>query len=406
LSRVTDAGLPSSAEHELEAALGLAWLSRWGCSPLLALLRDMPLVRVWRAGARELGEWGFTPKAIARFMDRRRTFSCDRFSALLEREGIGFVRYGCALYPAELYHLEHPPAGLFHRGEASLLPLLGSVPRVAIVGTRKASAYGRNVTETFARAFVQAGVAVISGMAYGVDGRAHEATLEVGGLTVAVLGCGVDVVYPPRHRRLYERIVDRGLVLSELPPGCPPSQWSFPHRNRLLAALGDAVLMVEGSMRSGAVQTVDWGLRLGRSIFAVPGPIMMESHMGCNSVIRDGARPALDPDVVVEEFLLETGIERGARVPRTPALPGVHAHAGPAVAVDGRVSGAAGMTSEAAGPTIEAVVLHALAAGPCSADALIVETGRQAREVAAALGLLELAGAVRRVGPGLFIRAP
>ncbi len=166
---------------------------------------------------------------------------------------------------------------------------------MTIVGTRRATPYGLRATEAFASAFAAAGVAVVSGMALGIDGRAHQAALDAGGLTVAVLGCGADVVYPQRHRGLYESISEDGVVLSELPPGTPPARWTFPHRNRLLAALGDAVLVTEGSRTSGALQTAGWALELGRPVFAVPGPIAMDCHEGCNRLLYDGAGPALDP---------------------------------------------------------------------------------------------------------------
>ncbi len=179
---------------------------------------------------------------------------------------------------------------------------------MTIVGTRKATAYGARAAEAFAAAFASRGVAVVSGMALGIDGRAHRASLEVGGLTVGVLGCGADIVYPRSHRTLYERILEQGVILSELPPGTPPGRWTFPQRNRLLAALGDAVLVVEGSRLSGAMQTADRSLELGRPVFAVPGPISVESHSGCNQLLYEGAVPAVDPCVTVEDFFLQTRI--------------------------------------------------------------------------------------------------
>ncbi len=393
--------------EDAEAALGLAWLSRWGCSPLLRALKNNGLRKVWTASRPALLEWGLTPVAAERFHERRRAFSLQRMLQALENESLFFVPYGAAEYPTELHHLEYPPAGLFCRGAAARLADLGSLLRIAIVGTRKATPYGKGVAARFAAAFAEAGVAVVSGLAFGIDGRAHESALDAGGLTVAILGCGVDIVYPPRHRRLYQRVAERGLILSELPPGCPPARWTFPHRNRLLAALGDAVLIAEGSVRSGAMQTVEWALGLGRGVFSIPGPVLVDNHTGCNTIIAEGAFPALEPRQTVEEFLRQTGMVE--RSPRHRPL-----RTTPCDGVDG---GRVDHCADLDGATRERIrrlgldgvvdtLVRALERGPCSADDLIAKNACAPREVTAALGLLELAGAVHRVGPGLFIRAP
>jgi DNA processing protein len=237
----------------------------------------------------------------------------------------------------------------------------------------------------------------VSGMALGIDGRSHEAALDTGGLTVAILGCGVDVVYPPRHRHLYDRIAEKGLVISELPPGTSPSRWTFPNRNRLLAALGDGLLVVEGSLVSGAMQTAEQAAHLGRAVFAVPGSIYWEGQRGCNLLIRDGGTPALDACSTVEEFLLQTRIERGERHPPEDRL------------ADGSRSGTGGSRQDPFRELAKAgreAIFEAMDERPCSIDALVLRTGMAARRLTAALAELELAGLVTRAGPGLYIRAP
>jgi DNA processing protein len=210
-------------------------------------------------------------------------------------------------------------------------------------------------------------------------------------MTAAVLGCGADVVYPARHRALYGLIAEKGLIMSELPPGAPPSRWTFPNRNRLLAALGDAVLVIEGAVTSGAMQTAEQAAHLGRPVFAVPGSIYADGHRGCNLLIRDGGVPALEPEVAVEEFLLQTRIERGERRPPEPERASSTGRQDPLrdLAVAGREA-----------------VLEAMAEQACSVDALVLRTGMAARRLTAALAELELAGLVARAGPGLYIRAP
>ncbi len=378
----------SSAEAS-EGALGLAWQSSWGCSPLLRFLGASGPEGVWRASRGTLLRWGLSLAAVRRFEERKRDFSLQGALCALEETGLWFVPYGSPCFPPGLTHLTYPPAGLFVRGSREALACLNDAPRVAVVGTRKASAYGARAAEVFTAALAGNGIAVISGMALGIDARAHIAALDCGGLSVAILGCGADVIYPRRHRHLYQRLGAEGLVLSELPPGCPPARWTFPHRNRLLAALADAVLVVEGSKVSGALQTAGWALELGRSVFAVPGPVFAENHEGCNALLYDGAPPAVDPQVLVEDFLSATGMERGERAP------------GPSAG-----SKAAGVSWAAAHEAGEGALLAALAVGACTVDDLVAQTGRPVRDITAGLARLQLQGVVVRGGPGQFLRAP
>lgn len=199
-------------------------------------------------------------------------------------------------YPEALRHLSLPPPLLYVKGS------LPDAPAVAIVGSRKAAAYGRESARFFARALAVAGVTIVSGFAVGVDAEAHAGALEVpGGRTVAVLGCGLDVPYPKRHsRRLTPRIVESGAVVSEFPFGADPLPYHFPVRNRIIAALAAATLVAQATPRSGSLITARLALDLGREIFAVPGRIFDEAALGPNALIRDGARVALHPRDVLE----------------------------------------------------------------------------------------------------------
>lgn len=382
-----------SSRERYEAALGLAWLSQFGCHSVLKLLGRWAPDDVWRASRACLSEWGVAPAAITRFDEQRHAFRVDEALAALTLAGVRFVPFGTALYPSELRQLSLPPAGLFVRGSEDAYERMLAAPRVTMVGTRKASTYGVHATEDFARAFVAAGVAVVSGLALGIDGRAHKAALEAGGLTAAVLGCGPDIVYPPRNRWLYQRIAATGSVVSELPPGATPARWTFPHRNRLLAALGDAVMVVEAPSMSGALQTVSCALDLGRPVFSVPGSIYAENQRGCNRLLYDGAGPALEPCVTVEDFLLQTRMQRGKRQPHDARRVEMQRAAGASCVVSDRAV------------CLDAIVA-VLASGPSSADGLLERTGLPVRELTAALVQLELEGRVRRAGPGLYARAP
>jgi DNA processing protein len=192
---------------------------------------------------------------------------------------------GAAEYPGELLDLSRPPARLHALGNPEAL----TAPRVSIVGTRQSTAYGERVTRSLTTTLVRAGVCVISGMARGIDGIAHRTALDSGGRTVAVLGTGVDVPYPAGHRQLHRMIVERGLVLSENPPGMTAHQGAFPKRNRLIAALAPLTIVVEAGRRSGALNTAGQALELGRTVAAVPGPIDSPQSLGSNELLRDGA---------------------------------------------------------------------------------------------------------------------
>jgi len=196
--------------------------------------------------------------------------------------------------PASLRRLELPPPVLYVRGA------LPDAPAVALVGARRASSYGIEVARWLARSFVQAGLTVVSGFAVGVDAAAHSAAVEAGGRTIAVLGCGIDVDYPRGHRRLGNDIVEKGALVTEFPPGSRPASWQFPVRNRLIAALSDACVVVEAAPRSGSLVTARLALEMGRDVLAVPGRVTDELALGTNSLIADGARPLLDPRDAIE----------------------------------------------------------------------------------------------------------
>jgi len=197
-------------------------------------------------------------------------------------------------YPARLRELTLPPPVLYVRGSIS------SAPALAIVGSRACSDYGREAARFFAAQVAAHGVPVISGFARGIDQLAHDAALEPpAGRTLAALGCGLDVPYPGRSRRLADRIAARGALISEFPLGTPPHARNFPVRNRIIAVLAEATLVVEAAPRSGSLITARYALELGREIFALPGRIFDEKALGTNGLLRDGAAPALHPGDVL-----------------------------------------------------------------------------------------------------------
>ncbi|OLE16572.1 MAG: DNA protecting protein DprA [Gemmatimonas sp. 13_1_20CM_3_60_15] len=194
-------------------------------------------------------------------------------------------------YPRELLDLKQPPTSLFAIGKRDVL----DSPRVSVVGTRSSTGYGERIARTLGLAFARAGVTVISGMARGIDSKAHRTALEQGTGTVAVLGTGIDVPYPVGHRALHRSIAMGGLVLSENPPGTIAYQGAFPRRNRIIAALSPLTIVVEAGYRSGAINTATQALELGRQVAAVPGPIDSEQSKGTNQLIKDGSEVITSP---------------------------------------------------------------------------------------------------------------
>lgn len=233
-------------------------------------------------------------------------------SAALAALGVSFVERGSPAYPARLAGLPDAPPWLFVRGD------LPAGPGVAVVGSRRASRYGLEVAERLGAAVGAAGWPVVSGLAAGVDGAAHQGCLEGGGVGVAVLGSGIDVWYPAAHRGLGERLLGSGgAVVSEFPPGTPPEPWRFPCRNRIVSGLAEAVVVVEAAVRSGALITARLALEQGAEVLAVPGDIDRPTAVGANLLLRDGAHPVLSAEDLVATLELALG-----PAPRAPAAPG------------------------------------------------------------------------------------
>lgn len=209
-------------------------------------------------------------------------------------------------YPEKLKNISDAPAGIYVQGS---LPD-PSAPAVAIVGARMCSSYGKKQAYEFAKYLAGCGVAVISGLARGIDGYAHEGALDGGGKTYAILGCGLDHCYPAEHRNLWARIVNQeGGILSEFPACTPPKPWHFPMRNRIISALADLVLVVEAKERSGSLITADCALEQGKSVYAIPGRVGDKLSLGCNRLISQGAGIAYSPEFLLEELHIDKAKE-------------------------------------------------------------------------------------------------
>jgi DNA processing protein len=307
------------------------------------------------AFASERGEHLVAAPRNARFTAFLRSFDEVAYVRKLAAAGLRWLPRSGAAFPPLLRAIHDPPAGLFLRGggDAELL----SRPAVAIVGARACSSYGSSVARMLGRELAGAGLVVVSGLARGIDGEAHRGALEAGGLTVAVLGCGIDRDYPAAHRDLAGRVGEQGLLVSEYAPRVEPAPWRFPARNRIVAGLAAATIVVEARERSGALITADLALEEGRDVFAVPGEITSALSDGTNALLRLGATPLTSAADALEHFGL--------------APP-------------------AGVESEVGDVAEE--VLARLRDGPLGADELARATGLAAEVVAVALSELELSG--------------
>jgi DNA processing protein len=301
----------------------------------------------------------------------RQTLTPDAVRARLDRFGLSVLTLLDPDYPEPLRKISDPPAVLFYRGSLHER----DQPSVAIVGTRRASAYGRTVAEKLARELAQAGVTVVSGLAKGVDTIAHRAAVDAGGRTLAVLGNGMDQIYPPENTGLARRIVeaDLGAVISEFAPGVPPDAVNFPRRNRIIAGLSAATVIVEAGQKSGALITADFALEQGRDVLAVPGSILSAMSAGSNDLIKQGATPVTCVEDILEAIGYQAPSDGKARV--------VHDL-----------------------PEDEQSILDALDAQPKHVDEISRASGRAAAEASSILTLLELRGLARHVGAMAYVR--
>lgn len=225
---------------------------------------------------------------------------------LLKKLGGKLITLKDEVYPKRLKDIYDPPALLYVRGELKREDELA----IAIVGSRKTSPYGRMVTERISRDLARQGVTIVSGMARGIDAVAHWGALSEGGRTIAVLGCGIDVIYPHENRNLFTKMIDHGAILSEFPMGSPPEGGHFPKRNRIISGLSMGVVVVQASERSGSLITAGYALEQGREVFAVPGNIGAEGSRGTNQLIKEGAKMVESSEDILEEILPQWRSER------------------------------------------------------------------------------------------------
>ncbi len=241
----------------------------------------------WNANTPELIRAGLSEKMVSRLLEVRQTKDLQKMAEWIAQHDIQVLTWDDETYPAILKEIEQPPPVLYVKGQIKT----EDNRAVAIVGTRKVSAYGRQVTEEIAAYLAQNGFTVVSGLARGVDGIAHQTAIHAGGRTLAVLGCGVEQVYPAEHKKLAEQIIENGAIISDYAPGTKPDAANFPPRNRIISGLSLATVVVEAGETSGALITATFAVEQGRDVMAIPGSIYAPQSRGTNRLIGQGAFP-------------------------------------------------------------------------------------------------------------------
>jgi DNA processing protein len=322
------------------------------------------LESAWKAAPADLAAAGLGEKLIERIVQARAQIDLDIVWTRIVAQRIKILTWEDDVYPQRLKEIEQPPPVLYLRGE--YLP--DDLYAVAIVGSRRVTPYGRQITEELSSYLASNGITVISGLARGVDAIAHQAALKSGGRTIGVLGSGVDKIYPPEHRQLADQMINHGAIVSDYAPGTPPEASNFPPRNRIVSGLSMAVVVVEAGETSGALITAEFAAEQGRDVFAVPGSILAPQSKGTNKLIQQGALPLLSINDLMQSLnLTRLGEHKAAR-------------------------------KIIASDETEARLMDVLSAQPLHVDEIRNLTELPIEKVSATLALMELKGMVRQVG--------
>jgi len=345
--------------------IGFNLIKGIGAVRMQALIQHFGDLEVaWKASAADLVEAGLGRKVIERVIQAREEVDLVKLWERIESQGIKILTWQDESYPGRLKEIDQPPPVLYIRGE--YLP--DDLFAVAIVGTRRVTAYGRQITEEISSFLAANGITVISGLARGVDAIAHQSTLKAGGRTIAVLGSGVDKIYPPEHRGLAEQMMERGAIISDYALGTPPDASNFPPRNRIISGLSLAVVVIEAGETSGALITAEFAAEQGREVFAVPGSILAPQSKGTNKLIQRGALPLLSMNDLMQALdLTRVGEQKAAR----KVIPA---------------------------DETEARLMNVLGSEPLHVDEIRNQAELPIEKVSATLALMELKGMVRQVG--------
>lgn len=355
---------------------------------------------LWNASEKEIREIPFiNPAVMEDLLNKKKREEAGKKLAEVTELGIEVVTLDDDMYPAGLKNIYDPPLVLYVKGK-----LAGeSAGAIAIVGSRRATSYGRRVTEAISRGLAGLGITVVSGMARGIDSYAHIGALAAGGRTVAVLGCGLDIAYPRENAGLMERIAGCGAVVSEYLPGVHPTPYSFPMRNRIISGMCEGVVVVEAGERSGSLITADFALQQGREVFAVPGNIDSINSIGTNRLIKEGAKMVTCIDDILEELRGFAGLKEhgNLRGENNNIGDGDVPEGGEKRSLSGRKKALMALLAKLDGD--EKKVVKCIVREPLHIDAISRASGLSIQDVSSILLMLELKGIVEQE-PGKVFR--
>ncbi len=326
--------------------------------------------RAWHGSYQSFRQAGISETVSERIVATRNKLDLQAYLNRLAAQEIKILITDDADYPRYLKEIQQPPPVLYVRGELAIEDDWA----VAIVGTRRVTHYGRQIAEKFAKSLAEHHITVVSGLARGVDGIAHQAAYDSGGRSIAVLGSGVDLIYPPEHKLLAQKLMTNGAILSDYAPGTPPESSNFPPRNRIISGLSRAVIVVEAGVKSGALITANFAANQGRDVYAVPGNINSIQSRGTNALIQNGAKPLMDIRDLLTDLQVELIQEHQEFRKLTPS------------------------------GNLETVLYSVLNEQPLHIDEIIHKSALSVSDVTSQLTLMELKGMVRHVGGMKYIK--
>ncbi len=324
--------------------------------------------KVWNASSSLLAGVGLKDKLVAEFVEFRKKFDPAEYFRRIDRMGISVVLKSDREYPKNLLETDSCPLVLYVLGKLSD----EDENSVAIVGSRKMTSYGKEVAEMFSSELARVGITIVSGLARGIDTVAHKSTIEVGGRTIAVLGCGLDLIYPPENRGLALEISKSGAVISEFPLGYPALRPNFAFRNRIISGLSKAVVVVEGERKSGTLLTASHAAEQGRTVFAIPGQITSPMSQASSFLIKNGAKVAFSPSDVLEELDFQFKLDKKEVLKIAPE------------------------------DEVESLIIDVLSREPLHLDEIARISGLEVSLISAKLSLMEMKGLVKNIGGGEY----
>ncbi|MGJ3240793.1 MAG: DNA-processing protein DprA [Anaerolineae bacterium] len=353
--------------------LGLSLVQQMGSVRIQKLVAEFGTARdAWHAPERALEQATIPRKALSSLLTLRQILDLDAEIAKITALGAHLITWADSNYPDNLRHIPDPPPLLYIRGNLIQSDMLA----LSIVGTRRATRYGLDVANRMAYWLASQDVTIVSGMALGVDAAAHRGAIQAQGRTIAVLGCGIDILYPRENETLAQEIIENGALVSEFALGTPPSGKNFPRRNRIISGLSLGILIAEAPKGSGALISAETALEQGRDVFAVPANIFNQMGAGCNHLIQEGAKLVMRASDVLDEL----NVSYSNRVVKQQT------------------------ETIAPGDGLESDILNLLDTEPLHIDEIIRKTGLSTSEVSSTLAILELKGLAQMIGAMQYCR--